>query len=119
MKIEIPMQLRKYIKIIDNEIIFKNDLPDELKNDFESFRKEFEVSRAMLNLIDEYETNPLTNEEKEFEKYCKLYEKKFGKKAYIAEPSGTIEQTINAIKICLEKNEDLLDKLLYSNLKKM
>ena len=58
----------------------------------------------------------LTAEEKEFENYCKLYEERFGKRAYIAEPSGTREQTINAIKICLEKNEDLLDKLLYPNL---
>ena len=39
----------------------------------------------------------------------------FGKKAYIAEPNGTKEETIKAIKICLEKNEDILDQLLYSN----
>lgn len=58
----------------------------------------------------------LSDEEKDFEKYCKLYEERFGKRAYIAEPSGTRKQTINAIKICLEKNEDLLDKLLYPNL---
>lgn len=51
----------------------------------------------------------------EFEKYCKLYEDEFGKKAYIAEPNGTKEETIKAIKICLEKNEDILDQLLYSN----
>ena len=57
----------------------------------------------------------LSGEEKEFEKYCKLYEEKFGKQAYVAEPSGTKEETIEAIKICLEKNEDLLDKILYPN----
>ena len=51
----------------------------------------------------------------EFEKYCKLYEEKFGKRAYIAEPSGTKQKTIEAIKTCLEKNEDLLDKILYPN----
>ncbi|MBQ7141411.1 MAG: hypothetical protein IJO32_07925 [Bacilli bacterium] len=51
----------------------------------------------------------------EFTKYCKLYEEKFGKKAYIAEPGGTKDQTINAIKMCLEKNEDLLDSILYPN----
>ncbi|HJJ04561.1 MAG TPA: hypothetical protein OIM45_01550 [Clostridiaceae bacterium] len=56
-----------------------------------------------------------TQDNKEFEKYCKLYEDKFGKKAYIAEPNGTKQKTIDAIKICLEKNEDLLDKLLYPN----
>lgn len=57
----------------------------------------------------------LTELDEEFEKYCKLYEEKFGKKAYIAEPSGTKQQTIDAIKICLEKNKDLLDNLLYLN----
>lgn len=50
-----------------------------------------------------------------FERYCNLYENKFGKKAYIAEPEGTKQRTVDDIKICLEKNEDLLDKLLYSN----
>lgn len=60
----------------------------------------------------------LSDEEKEFEKYCKLYKEKFGKRAYIAEPSGTKEKTIEAIKICLEKNEDVLDRLLYPNLEK-
>lgn len=61
------------------------------------------------------EEKTLSDEDKEFEKYCKLYEEKFGKRAYIAEPSGTKQKTIEAIKICLEKNEDLLDKLLYPN----
>lgn len=58
-----------------------------------------------------------TQDNKEFEKYCKLYEDKFRKKAYIAEPNGTKQKTIEAIKICLEKNEDLLDELLYPNFK--
>lgn len=57
----------------------------------------------------------LTEIDKEFNKYCELYKEKFGKNAYVSEPNGTKEQTINAIKICLEKNEDLLDKLLYPN----
>ena len=48
----------------------------------------------------------------EFENYCKLYEDKFGKRAYILEPSGTKEQTIDAIKQCLKENKDLLDELL-------
>lgn len=68
----------------------------------------------MNKVIDEAEIKTLSEEEKEFEKYCKLYEEKFGKKAYIAEPSGTREQTINAIRTCLEQNEDLLDNLLYT-----
>lgn len=72
----------------------------------------------MNKIIDDYEPTPLTEEDKEFEKYCKLYEEKFGKRAYIAEPSGTKEKTIEAIKTCLEKNEDSLDKILYSNFDK-
>ena len=45
----------------------------------------------------------------------KLYKEKFGKNAYVAEPGGTKEKTIDAIKECIEKNEDILDKLLYPN----
>jgi len=59
-----------------------------------------------------------TDLEDEFTKYCKLYEEKFGKKAYIAEPGGTKEQTINAIKECLKRNEDVLDKILYPTFEK-
>lgn len=59
----------------------------------------------------------MNEEEKEFEKYCKIYEEKFGKRAYIAEPSGTMQQTIDAIKKCLEEDKDMLDDLLYPNLK--
>lgn len=53
--------------------------------------------------------------DEEFIKYCKLYEERFGKHAYISEPGGTKEKTIAAIKICLERNEDILDKLLNLN----
>lgn len=59
----------------------------------------------------------LSEEEKEFEKYCKLFKERFGRNAYIAEPNGTMKKTIDAIKICIEKNEDILDELLYTNLK--
>lgn len=115
MRIAIPQQLVEYIRFKDNEIIFKKELPEELKTDFESFKKEVEISKAMVKHIDEYEPKPLAEEDIEFEKYCKLYEEKFEKKAYIAVPSGSKQQTIDAIKLCLEKNEDLLDELLYPN----
>jgi len=36
----------------------------------------------------------------------------------VEEPSGTKEKTVEAIKVCLEKNEDLLDKILYPNFNK-
>lgn len=71
--------------------------------------------------MEEFINNPvpeLSEEDKEFEKYCKLYEERFSKKAYVAEPNGTKEKTIEAIKVCLEKNEDLLDKILYPNFDK-
>ena len=71
------------------------------------------VEKYMNKIIDDYKSASLTEEDKDFEKYCKLYEEKFGKRAYIAEPNGTKEKTIEAIKTCLEKNEDLLDKILY------
>ena len=118
MRIAIPTQLSKYIRIKDGEIIFKKKLPTNLKRDLEKFKQEFEVSRAMFKLVDEYEPKEFTEEEKEFEKYCNLYEERFGKKAYIAEPNGTMKQTINAIKTCLEIDVDLLDKLLYSSYNK-
>lgn len=45
--------------------------------------------------MEELINNPvpeLSEEDKEFEKYCKLYEERFGKKAYVAEPSGMKEK---------------------------
>ena len=78
--------------------------------------KENKVEDFMNKVSNEYKSEELSEEDKEFEKYCKLYEEKFGRRAYIAEPNGTKRQTIEAIKICLEKNEDLLDRLLYPNL---
>lgn len=45
--------------------------------------------------MEELINNPapeLLEEDKEFERYCKLYEERFGKKAYVAEPSGTKEK---------------------------
>lgn len=60
----------------------------------------------------------LSDVDNEFIKYLTLFKERFGRNAYISEPNGTKEQTIEAIeaiKICLEKNEDILDKLLYSD----
>ena len=69
---------------------------------------ENKVKDYLNKLIEEYEPTPLTEDDEEFEKYCKLYKERFGKNAYIAEPSESKKQTIESIKICLEKNEDLL-----------
>lgn len=78
------------------------------------FQKSVEADKFLNKFVNK-QVPKLSDEEREFEKYCKLYEIRFGKKAYIAEPSGTKEQTINAITVCLDKNEDLLDELLYPN----
>lgn len=53
--------------------------------------------------------------DEEFEKYVKLYEERFGKTVKIPEPGGTKEKVIDAIKICLEKDEDILDNLFFPN----
>lgn len=90
-------------KFIDKIVSLIIDEGDKTDTDY--------ITDAMLNV----EETTLSDEDKEFEKYCKLYEEKFGKRAYIAEPSGTKQKTIEAIKICLEKNKDLLDELLYPN----
>ena len=63
-------------------------------------------------------TPELSGEEKEFDKYCKLYEERFGKRPYIPEPSGTKEFAIECIKKCLTENKDILDDLYYPNFKK-
>lgn len=57
----------------------------------------------------------LSKKEKEYIKYSKIFRERFGREPYIAEPGGTREQTTEAIKICLEKNEDILDELLYTD----
>lgn len=73
------------------------------------------MEENIINYMNNIKNNEPSKEDKEFEKYLTLFKEKFGRNAYIAEPSGTKEQTIKAIKICLEKNEDILDQLLYSN----
>lgn len=59
------------------------------------------------------ETNFNNKIDEEYKKLSEEFKIKFNRKPYIACPSGTKEQTIEAIKICLEKNEDILDELLY------
>lgn len=73
------------------------------------------MKENIINYMNNIESTKLSKEDKEFEKYLRLFKERFGRNAYIAEPNGTKEQTIKAIKICLEKNEDILDKLLYKN----
>lgn len=76
------------------------------------------MDENIINLNNIENTN-LSKEDKEFEKYLKLFKERFGRNAYIADPSGTKQQTIEAIKICLKENKDILDELLYPNTDKL
>lgn len=40
MRIAIPKELVEYIRFRDNEIIIKKEIPKELINEFENFKKE-------------------------------------------------------------------------------
>lgn len=80
--------------------------------------KENKVEEFMNKVIGEYEPTPLSEEDREFDKYAKLYEERFNKKAYIPEPSGTKEFAIECIKKCLSENKDMLDELYYPNFEK-
>lgn len=73
------------------------------------------MDENIINYINNIENTNLSEKDKEFEKYLKLFKERFGRNAYIAEPSGTKQQTIEAIKICLKENKDILDELLYPN----
>lgn len=75
--------------------------------------KDENLIENMTKFIDSFKDEELSEVDKEFNKYCELYKNKFGKNAYIAEPSGTKEQTIDAIKICIDENEDILEDLLF------
>lgn len=110
-------QIRRLVKETCNK--FNIEL-EENKDGFGGLAYYYQFKKVnndkVKSYMEELVNNPvpeLSEEDKEFEKYCKLYEERFGKKAYVAVPSGTKEKTIEAIKTCLEKNEDLLDKILY------
>ena len=77
--------------------------------------KEVKMDENIINYMNNIENTNLSKEDKEFEKYLKLFKERFGRNAYIADPSGTKQQTIEAIKICLKENKDILDELLYPN----
>lgn len=92
-----------------------NEFIDELKN---LIINEGEKTQEDYLWNIEIEPQTLTPLDTEFNKYCKLYEEKFNKKAYIPEPHGTKEFAIDCIKKCLEENKDILDNLYYPNFKK-
>ena len=101
-------------------IIVKKDIPKDLENIY----MEFSIWFNKLNIIEKsvYCTKKCKNKkcilDLKYDRYNKKFYKKFGRNAYIAEPSGSKEQTIMAIKTCLKENKDILDELLYPNFDK-
>ena len=77
-----------------------------------------ENNMKLEQLMKEFSRNDIvekkkTRIERKYIKYSKKFKEKFRRDAYIAEPGGTRKQTIEAIKICLKKNKDILDEILY------
>ena len=72
----------------------------------------------ILEMMNKIPEQPKTQLDEEFDKYCKLYEERFNKRAFIPEPSGTKEFVIECIKKCLDENNDILYDLYYPNFKK-
>ncbi len=96
---------------------FCKEFIDEIKkliiNEGEKTQEDY-----MMKLFEKNERQTPTPLDEEFDKYCKLYEERFGKSAYILEPSSTKEFAIECIKKCLTENKDILDDLYYPNFKK-
>ena len=55
------------------------------------------MEENIINYINKIENVELSKEDKQFEKYLNLFKKRFGRNAYIAEPSGTKQQTIKYV----------------------
>lgn len=114
----------KFENTINNAIISIKEIGNQQKIERDPFEKvnnsnevDEKVKKYMNDFIDKEIEQP-SNIDSEFLEYSKLYKEKFGKNAYIAMPGGTKEQTINAIKECLKRNEDVLDKILYPTFEK-
>ena len=114
----------KFENTINNAIISIKEIGNQEKVERDPFEKvnnsndvDEKAKKYMNDFIDK-EVEQSSNIDSEFLEYSKLYKEKFGKNAYIAVPSGTKEQTINAIKECLKRNEDVLDKILYPTFEK-
>lgn len=114
----------KFENTINNAIISIKEIGNQKKVERDPFEKvnnsnvlNENVKKYMNDFVDNEIEQP-SNIDSEFLEYSKLYKEKFGKNAYIAMPDGTKEQTINAIKECLKRNEDVLDKILYPTFEK-
>lgn len=83
-------------------IFYKKGIPkDIINNDIGCKYKKVD------SIIDDIDEN--------YKYYSRLYFEFFGKKAFIANPGGSKEQTIDAIKKSLIEQKDLLDEILNSN----
>lgn len=61
------------------------------------------MNENIINYMNNIENTNLYEEDKEFEKYLKLFKERFGRNAYIAEPNGN-KRTNN------RSNQDLFRK---------
>jgi hypothetical protein len=83
-------------------IFYKDGIPSDIINN--NIRCKY---RKMDSIIDDIDEN--------YKYYSNLYFEFFGKKAFIANPGGSKEQTIDAIKKSLIEQKDLLGEILNSN----
>ena len=74
-------------------------------------KENYGLEKFMNAFINENtEKKKMTKIEKDYIKYSEEFKKKFGRYPYIAEPSGTMELAIKAIKVCLKENKELEDR---------
>lgn len=83
-------------------IFYKKGIPKDIINNEIGCKY-----KKVDSIIDDIDEN--------YKYYSRLYFEFFGKKAFIANPGGSKEQTIYAIKKSLIEQKDLLDEILNSN----
>lgn len=79
-----------------------------------AYKKDKSESLSLDDLFDEAENNNSTSEDdNEWQEYAEEFFEKFGRYSTIPEPDGTEKESIEAIKQCLEKDEDIYDKIIF------
>lgn len=89
----------------DNKYYIKNIEPISILN------------TSIDDLIDDNElfddTETVDEIKENYEEYSKIFFDKFGEYPYISETGGTYEKAIEAIKICLKEDKNILDQIYY------
>lgn len=79
-----------------------------------AYKKEKNESLSLDDLFNEGESKNITSEDdSEWQEYAEEFFEKFGRYPTIPEPDGTEKESIEAIKQCLEKGEDIYDKIIF------